>query len=42
MDPLAVVEAQLGSVDSWSSYVLRLMFMFEPNSRAMKKVAAFM
>ena len=42
MDPLAVVEAQLGSVDSWPSYVLRLMFMLEPNSRVMKKVAAFM
>ena len=23
MDPLAVVEAQLGSIDSWPSYVLR-------------------
>ena len=23
MDPLAVVEAQLGSVDSWPPYVLR-------------------
>ena len=41
MDPLAV-EAQLGSVDSWPSYVLRLMFMLEPNSRVMKKVAASM
>ena len=40
MDPLAVV-AQLGSVDSWPPYVLRLMFMLEPNSRVMK-VAAFM
>ena len=42
MDPLAVVEAQLGSVDSWPPYVLRLVFMLEPNSRVMKKVAAFM
>jgi len=42
MDPLAVVEAQLGSVDSWPPYVLRLMFMLEPNPRVMKKVAAFM
>ena len=32
MDPLAVVEAQLGSVESWPSYVLRFMFMLEPNS----------
>ena len=42
MDPLAVVKAQLGSVDSWPPYVLRLMFMLEPNPRVMKKVAAFM
>ena len=42
MDPLAVVEAQLGTVDSWPSYVLRLMFIIEPNSFAMKKGAAFM
>jgi hypothetical protein len=40
MDPLAVV-AEIGSVDSWPPYVLRLMFMLEPNSRVMK-VAAFM
>ena len=42
MDPHAVVEAQLGSVDSWPPYVLRLMFMLRPNSCVMKKVAAFM
>ena len=42
MDPLAVVEAQLSSVDSWPPYVLRLMFMLDPNPRVMKKVAAFM
>ena len=42
MDPLAVFDAQLGSVDSWPPYVLRLMFMLEHNSRVMKKVAAFM
>ena len=42
MDPLAAVEAQLGIVDIWPSYVLRDMFLWEPNSRVMKKVAAFM
>ena len=42
MVPLAVVEAQLGSVDSCPPYVLKLMFMLEPNQRVMKKVAAFM
>ena len=40
-EPLDVVEAQLGSVDSWPSYVLRYMFLFEPNSRV-TKLAAFM
>ena len=40
MDTLAVV-AQLGSVDSWPPYVLRLMFMLEHNPHVMKK-AAFM
>ena len=29
MDPLAVVEAQLGIVDIWQSYVLRYMFLLE-------------
>ena len=42
MERLAVVEAQLGSVDRWPPYVLILMFLLEPNSRVMKKVAAFM
>ena len=42
MDPLAVVEAQLGIVDIWPSYVLRDMILWEPNSRGTKKVAAFM
>jgi len=42
MDPLAVVEAQLGSVDSWPPFLLRFMFKLEANSRVMRKVAAFM
>jgi hypothetical protein len=42
MDPLAVVEAHVVSVDSWAPDVLRLMFMLEPNPHVMKKVAAFM
>jgi len=42
MDPLAVVEAQLGIVDILPSYVLRNTFLWQPNSRVMKKVAAFM
>ena len=42
MDPLAIVEAQLGIVEIWPSYVLRYMFLSEPISYIMKKVAAFM
>jgi len=42
MNPLAVVEAQLGIVDIWPPYVLRYMFLSEPISYIMKKVAAFM
>ena len=42
MDPLAVVEAQLGSVDSWSEYKLTRMFILKPYPRLVKHVAAFM
>ena len=42
MDPLAVVEAQLGSVDSWPLHVFRYMFLLETNLRIMKRAAAFM
>ena len=42
MDPLAVVEAQLGSVDSWPEYELTRMFMLNPNPRVVKHIAAFM
>ena len=41
-DTLAVVEAQLGSVDSWSPHVLWFMFILKPNPRVVKQVAAFM
>jgi hypothetical protein len=41
-DPLAVVEAQLGSVDSWPPHVLRFMFILKPYPRVVKQVAAFM
>ena len=42
MDPIAVVEAKIGSVDRSPSFALKLMFMMDPNSRVMKKVSAFM
>ena len=41
MDPLAVVEAQLGSVDSWPVYELTRMFILKPYPRLVKHVAAF-
>ena len=41
-DSLGVVEAQLGSVDSWPPHVLRFMFFLKANPRVMKQVAAFM
>ena len=41
MDPLVVAEAQLGTMYIWPSYVLSDIFLCEPNSRVMKKVAAF-
>jgi hypothetical protein len=43
MDPLAVVEQQLGSVDIWPSGVLTVMFSGdEPNLRASRRLVAFM
>ena len=42
MDPLAVVEAQLGSVDSWPEYELTRMFILKPNPLLVKHVATFM
>ena len=42
MNPLAVVEAHLRTVDIWPPYVLRDMILWQPNSRGTKKVAAFM
>jgi hypothetical protein len=41
MDPLAVVEAQLGSVDSWPPYVLRHVYA-GAHFTCNEKVAAFM
>ena len=41
-DPLVVVEAQLGSVESWPPHVLRFIFILKPYPRVVKQVAAFM
>ena len=43
IDPFAVVEEQLGSVDIWASSVLTIMFSGdEPNVRASRRFGAFM
>ena len=42
MDPLAVVEEKLGSVDSWPTSVIMYMFYEEPNVSYSRKFAAFM
>jgi len=42
MDPLKVVEDILGNVESWPTYIIYNMFVVEPNTISVKKVAAFM
>ena len=42
MDPLAVVEEKMGSVDMWQSSVLNDMFYEEPKVRVSRRVAAFL
>jgi len=42
MDPLAVAEEKLGSVDIWPSSVLTDMFYKEPKVSVSRRVAAFL
>ena len=42
MDPLAVVEEKLDSVDSWPSSVLTDMFYEQPKVSVSKRVAGYM
>ena len=42
MDPLAVVEEKLGSVDGWHSSVIMDMFCEKPKVRVSRRVAEFM
>ena len=42
MDPLAVVEEKLDSVDPWPSSVLTDMFYKEPKVSVSRRVAAFL
>ena len=41
-DPLAVVEAHLGSIERWPSSVTMGMILVEPQASVTKRVAAFM
>ena len=42
MDPLKTVEDILGDVVSWATYIVYNMFLVEPNTINVKKVAAYM
>jgi len=42
MDHLKAVEDMLGDVETWPSYVIYNMFIVEPNTISVKKIAAFM
>ena len=42
MDPLAVVEGELGSVDTWPSSLLSDVFCKEPTVSVSRRVAAFL
>jgi len=41
MDPLRAAEDVLGDVESWPTYVIYHMFVVEPNTISVNKVAAF-
>jgi hypothetical protein len=38
---LAVFESRLGSIDTWPSYILRFLFIDQPNSATVRRVAGF-
>ena len=42
MDPLAIVEEKLGSVDTWPSSVLNDMYYGETKVNVSRRVAAFL
>jgi hypothetical protein len=42
MDSLSLVEERVGAVETWPSYIIRHMFMDEPNARTVKSLAGFL
>jgi hypothetical protein len=42
MDPLSEVEERVGAVETWPSYIIRHMFMDEPNARTVKNLAGLL
>jgi hypothetical protein len=41
MDPLSLIEERVGDVESWPTYIIRHMFVDEPNARTVKNFATF-
>jgi hypothetical protein len=42
MDPLSLVEERVGAVETCRSYIIRHMFMDEPNARTVKNLEGFL
>jgi hypothetical protein len=42
MDPLSVLEKRVGAVETWPTYIIRHVFVDEPDARTMKNMAAFL
>jgi hypothetical protein len=41
LDPLEAVEVLLGPIESWPTYIIRHMFVEDPNVRNTENVAGF-
>jgi hypothetical protein len=41
MDPLSVVEERVGVVETWQTYIIRHVFVDEPDARTVKTMAGF-
>ena len=38
---LTVLESRLGTIDTWPSYILRFLFVDQPNYATVRRVAGF-
>jgi hypothetical protein len=41
MDPLSLVEEHVGAVETWPTYIIRHVFVDEPDARTVKNLAGF-